>query len=104
MKRKYVLKRCLPLFFSSLLGSVCLVSPLSVFAKKIFEEKTVVNVAQTVNGTVRDASNSRALPGASIAVKGTSQTTSSDANGAFTITVADNNTVLIISYVGFVPQ
>src|SRR5215203_1011782 len=104
MKSKYLLKRCLPLIFSSLPGSICLMSPQNVFAKKISGEETIVNVVQTVNGTVRDASNSRPLPGASIAVKGTSQTTSSDANGAFTITVAGNNSVLIISYVGYVAK
>jgi len=104
MKRKYLLKHCLPLIFSSLPGSICLMSPQNVFAKKISGEETIINVVQTVNGTVRDASNSRPLPGASIAVKGTSQTTSSDANGAFAITVADNNSVLIISYVGYVSQ
>src|SRR5215203_3433324 len=104
MKRKYLLKRCLPLIFSSLPGSICLMSPQNVFAKKISGEETIVNVVQTVNGTVRDASNSTPLPGASIAVKGSSQTTSADANGAFTLTVPDNNPVLIVSYIGYVTQ
>ncbi len=41
---------------------------------------------------------------ASVIVKGTALGTSSDANGAFSLTVADRNVILVISYIGFKQQ
>jgi len=44
------------------------------------------------------------LPGVSILIKGTSTGTTSDANGVYSITVADSKAILVFSYVGFVRQ
>ena len=60
--------------------------------------------AQTVNGTVTDATTSQGLAGASIVVKGGTQSTTSDASGNFSIQVPNNNAVLMVSYVGYVNQ
>ncbi|MFT3704110.1 MAG: TonB-dependent receptor [Agriterribacter sp.] len=58
---------------------------------------------KNVTGTIKDA-NGNALAGATIAVKGTSRNSTSDANGIFSISVMDNKSVLVISYVGFAMQ
>jgi TonB-linked SusC/RagA family outer membrane protein len=44
------------------------------------------------------------LPGVTVKVKGVQAGTLTGANGNFTITVPDNNAVLVFSYVGFVTQ
>ncbi len=58
-------------------------------------------VAQdTVTGTVTDAQNVP-LPGASVIEKGTSNGTTTDFDGNFTIEVAEENAVLEVSYIGY---
>ena len=44
------------------------------------------------------------LPGASIVVKGTTNGTSTDFDGKFSITVSDENAILVISYLGFLTE
>lgn len=61
-----------------------------------------------VSGTVVDAQN-QSLPGVTVAVKGTGtpdrmRGTTTDTDGKFQLTVADNQTVLAFSYIGFAPQ
>ncbi len=53
-----------------------------------------------INGTVQDA-DGQPLPGANIVEKGTTNGTQTDFDGNFTITVADENATLVISYIGF---
>ena len=53
-----------------------------------------------VTGKVTDA-NSEGIPGVSVAVKGTNSGATTDANGAFTVTVKSGNAVLNISAVGY---
>ncbi len=57
-----------------------------------------------VTGTILDAQDGRPLPGASINIKGSTQFTSSNENGAFSISVPDDNAILVIKYIGFVTQ
>jgi len=58
-------------------------------------------VAQdTVTGTVTDAQNIP-LPGASVLEKGTSNGTTTDFDGNFTIEVGEENAVLEVSYIGY---
>ena len=54
----------------------------------------------TVTGTVTDNQNTP-LPGASVIEKGTVNGTTTDFDGNFTIEVADLNTVLEVSYLGY---
>jgi len=54
---------------------------------------------QSITGTIVDASN-QPLPGANIVEKGTTNGTTSDFNGKFTLTVNDNAT-LIVSFTGY---
>lgn len=56
-----------------------------------------------VQGTVTDENN-QALPGATIIEKGTSNGTVTDINGQFTMTVADESSTLIVTFVGFQSQ
>ncbi|SCW61611.1 TonB-linked outer membrane protein, SusC/RagA family [Mucilaginibacter sp. NFR10] len=44
------------------------------------------------------------LPGASIKLKGTTLGVTADANGAFSINVPDDKSILIVSFVGFTPK
>lgn len=55
-----------------------------------------------VRGVVKDEAGIPLL-GAGIRVKGTMNSTSTDANGAFSITVPDEKTTLIFTYVGYAP-
>src|SRR6476659_5521884 len=53
-----------------------------------------------VSGVVRDAKKNP-LIGVTLTLKGTTEATSTDANGHYSITVPDTKTVLIFSNVGF---
>ena len=57
--------------------------------------------AQSVSGTV--SSEDGPLPGATVVVKGTSNGTTTDFDGNFTI-AADAEAVLVVSFVGFTSQ
>ncbi|SFQ81043.1 SusC/RagA family TonB-linked outer membrane protein [Hymenobacter arizonensis] len=58
---------------------------------------------QTVAGTVVDASN-QPLPGVTVLVKNTTNGTSTGPDGTFTLTVATDNPILVLSYIGFKSQ
>ncbi len=55
--------------------------------------------SKTITGTVKD-SKGQPLSGATVAVKGATQTTITNATGSFQLTVDDNATTLVVSYVG----
>lgn len=57
----------------------------------------------TVKGKVTDAANNEALIGVSISVKGTSNGTQTDANGAYSLS-APSNATLVFSYLGYATQ
>ncbi len=57
-----------------------------------------------VSGKVISGEDQSPLPGVNILVKGTTSGTISDADGAFTITVASGNDILVFSFVGFTSQ
>ncbi len=56
-----------------------------------------------ISGTVKDEKDAP-LVGATVAVKNTAVVTTTDANGVFNINVPPNSNVLVVSYVGMVPQ
>ncbi|WP_187293437.1 TonB-dependent receptor [Dyadobacter fermentans] len=66
------------------------------------KEEAVVADKQ-VSGKVTDAKGG-ALPGVSIILKGSQQGTISDADGAYSISVPDENAVLVFSFVGYISQ
>lgn len=67
------------------------------------EKKTAPAIDLTVTGKVSDE-NGAALPGVSVLVKGTQKGTTTNADGAFSIAVADASSVLVFSYVGYLSQ
>ena len=77
-------------------------------ARPIFSSLAAINTPapapqQVVAGTVVDEKG-EGLPGVSIAVKGTTTGTVTDATGAFQLTVPGPEAVLVIRYVGYVSQ
>lgn len=59
---------------------------------------------QVIKGKVTDAEKNEGLPGVSILLKGTQKGTSTNTNGEYSISVPDNNAVLVFSFVGYEPQ
>lgn len=95
---------CLKLFFAGLLAGIGFLSPGAAFAEKDSGKEKTFSPNQTVTGTITDAVSGRPLAGASISVKGTKQRTISDVNGTFSLSVADGNSVIEITYVGYTAQ
>lgn len=60
-------------------------------------------VEDMVTGTVTDE-NGNPLPGASVIEKGTSNGVQTDFDGNFSIEVSNENSILVISYIGFTTQ
>jgi len=58
----------------------------------------------TVTGTLTDATDKTTLIGVNIVVQGTTQGTTTDANGKFSLEVPDENSVLVFSYTGYEDQ
>lgn len=58
--------------------------------------------AQSVSGTVSDASGP--LPGANVIVKGTTNGTTTDFDGNYTLNGVDSSSVLVFSYLGFITK
>ncbi len=56
-----------------------------------------------VTGEVKDAEGIT-LPGVSVKIKGTTLGTSTDVNGKYSITVPDNSSVLVFTYIGYLTQ
>jgi TonB-linked SusC/RagA family outer membrane protein len=57
----------------------------------------------TVSGSVTDEAN-QPMPGVNVIERGTTNGTSTDADGKFSLSVADGNSVLIFSFIGYVTQ
>lgn len=66
-------------------------------------DKPQAPVEVTVSGTITDESDTP-LPGVNVLLKGTSIGTTSDATGKYTISVPDENAVLVISFIGYTSQ
>jgi TonB-linked SusC/RagA family outer membrane protein len=54
-----------------------------------------------VKGKVSDYATNLPLPGASVYIEGTTTGTTTDANGEYSITVADANAMLVFSFIGY---
>lgn len=59
---------------------------------------------KSVTGKVTDSKTGQGLPGVTVNIKGTSSGTSTGGDGTFTLTVPDDNTVLVFTYVGYTSQ
>lgn len=56
---------------------------------------------RVITGTVKDAVSQETLPGASIAIKGTTNGVVTDINGKFSIKVQTENTIFLVSFIGY---
>ncbi len=57
-----------------------------------------------VTGTVTDQDGGGALPGVNVRVKGTQLGTATDSDGKFTLSVPQNSTTLVFSFIGYAEQ
>ncbi len=57
----------------------------------------------TLTGTITDESG-EVLPGVNVLERGTTNGTSTDENGKFNLNVADNNAILVFSFIGYATQ
>ena len=71
-----------------------------ITAASVVNEKASGPFAFPVNGKVTDE-NGKPLVGATVEEKGTANSTVTNSDGSFTLNVANQNAVLIISYVGY---
>ena len=99
MSKFFFSQRSLKFVFAAMLGCICTIPSGNVWAAG--RSATVYD--QPVSGTVKDASGT-ALSGATVTIKGTGKSTSTDASGAFSLSVPGSSSVLVISYIGFEPQ
>lgn len=60
--------------------------------------------SRTVTGKVVQLQTNEPLQGVTVNVKGTDRSTTTVADGSYSITVSDNNAVLVFTYVGFATQ
>ncbi len=58
--------------------------------------------AQSISGTVSDANGP--LPGATVLVKGTSNGTTTDFDGKYTLSEVSSDAILVVSFVGYITQ
>ena len=65
----------------------------------VITSKTAVQ-ARTITGRITDSKN-QALIGVSVSIKGTSKGAATDENGNYRISVDDDNSILVFSYLGF---
>ncbi|MDR2118079.1 MAG: SusC/RagA family TonB-linked outer membrane protein [Tannerellaceae bacterium] len=59
--------------------------------------------SRNISGKVTDA-NGESIPGVSVLLQGTATGTITDIDGNYTIYVPDNNSVLVFSYISYIPQ
>lgn len=64
-------------------------------------ENTILKQQGKVTGTIKDASNQDPIIGANITIEGTTIGTISDINGSFSLDVPSENSVLVISFIGY---
>lgn len=67
------------------------------------EASQIAIQALSVQGTVQDENN-QPLPGVNVVEKGTTNGTTTDVSGRFSLTVQDEKSVLIFSFIGYTPQ
>jgi len=95
------MKRTTQTKFRLLMGLLFTICGLAASGKGISGKHFISPPDQTITGRITDATSGNPLAGATIAVKNTKRTTSSAADGSFSISVPDNKAVLVISFVGY---
>ena len=87
-------------FFLLLITLSIVIYPLNVSGKP--EKSARVSVSdKIVSGKVTDAASGKPLSGATVSVKGTNNSTTTNVDGFFSINVKDNSVTLVFTYVGY---
>src|SRR5690606_40140720 len=60
--------------------------------------------SRVITGTITASDGTGSIPGANIVIKGTTNGTTTGADGKFTLQIDDNSAVLIISSIGYATQ
>lgn len=105
--QKNLLKSVLSIKLISLFVVSLIVSTLGVFGSTISNDNipTVVTLQQqTVTGTIVSAKDGSPLAGVSVQEKGTTNGVISDLNGKFSINVKGSSSVLVFSFIGYLPE
>ena len=76
----------------------------SFFALLCFFVLPAMAQNKTVTGKVTDAKDGSPLPGVTITIKGTTNGTNSDVNGAFSLSVPSSGATLVVSFLGYTTQ
>ena len=85
-------RRISPLFKSTLIGMLFALVSTTAFAQR------------QVSGKVTGAADNAAMPGVTVLVEGTTTATSTDAGGNYSIQVPNDQSTLVFSFIGFLPQ
>jgi TonB-linked SusC/RagA family outer membrane protein len=80
-----------------------LTNPGSLNANLFQQPEDLTDMQATITGTVFD-SDAQPLPGVNVLVKGSSNGTTTDANGKFSLAADPANTVLVFSFIGYTTQ
>src|SRR6266705_1154644 len=59
---------------------------------------------RTVSGKVTSAEDGTSLPGVNVVVKGTSNGTTTNAEGIYNLSISDGGTTLVFSFIGYKSQ
>lgn len=73
-------------------------------ALMLFIGMQVANAQRTISGTVTSSEDKSPIPGATILVRGTTIGVITDVDGKFTLTVPQNQNMILVSYVGMKTQ
>ncbi|AWW31200.1 SusC/RagA family TonB-linked outer membrane protein [Echinicola strongylocentroti] len=64
----------------------------------------VLPVEKTIRGVVRDTEDGQTIPGVNVMQKGTQNGTVTDMDGAFQLTIPDDASTLVVSFVGYLSK
>ncbi|MEO7990673.1 MAG: SusC/RagA family TonB-linked outer membrane protein [Chryseolinea sp.] len=79
-------------------------SAMTALTQRAFSISSIPNPDIIVSGTVTEEDTGAPLPGVNILVKGTTLGTVTDANGNFSIAVPSGESILVFTFIGFIPQ
>lgn len=64
----------------------------------------VSSILIPINGKITDAKTGEPLPGVNVVIKGTTQGTTTDSEGKYSLSVDDSEAILVFSFVGYLSQ